>query len=87
LQNIYADGELTQAATCKDFLQVQSEGGRDVSRRLKHYNLDAIIAVGYRVNSKRATQFRIWATAVLKEYILKGYALNDERMKTGLNMT
>lgn len=87
LQNIYADKELSQDSTCKDFLQVQKEGNREVSRRLKHYNLDAIIAVGYRVNSKRATQFRIWTTAVLKEYIIKGFALNDERMKTGRNMT
>ncbi|MDR1888021.1 MAG: virulence RhuM family protein [Zoogloeaceae bacterium] len=87
LQNVYAEGELSADATCKDFLRVQTEGGRQVSRRLKHYNLDAIIAVGYRVNSKRATQFRIWATSVLKEYIIKGFALNDERMKTGRNMT
>ncbi|GHV23939.1 DNA-binding protein [Planctomycetales bacterium] len=87
LQNVYTEGELSADATCKDFLQVQTEGGRQVSRRLKHYNLDAIIAVGYRVNSKRATQFRIWATSVLKEYIIKGFALNDERMKTGRNMT
>jgi len=67
LQNVYTEGELSQQATCKDFLHVQTEGSREVSRRLKHYNLDAIIAVGYRVNSKRATQFRIWATSVLKE--------------------
>jgi hypothetical protein len=63
------------------------KGKRQVSRLIIHYNLDAIIAVGYRVNSKRATQFRIWATTVLKEYIIKGFALNDERMKTGRNMT
>lgn len=81
LQNVYAEGELHQEATCKDFLQVQKEGNREVSRRLKHYNLDAIIAVGYRVNSKRAAQFRIWATAVLKEYIIKGFMMDDDRLK------
>ncbi len=87
LANIYESGELPQEATTKDFLVVRKEGSRQVSRKLKHYNLDAIIAVGYRVNSKRATQFRIWATQVLKEYIIKGFVLNDERMKTGRNMT
>ena len=87
LQNIFSEGELEETATCKDFLQVRLEGNRQVNRKLKHYNLDAIIAVGYRVNSRRATQFRIWATKVLKEYIIKGFALNDERMKTGRNMT
>jgi len=87
LANIYKSGELNREATAKDFLVVRSEGARQVSRKLRHYNLDAIIAVGYRVNSKRATQFRIWATRVLKEYIVKGFALNDERMKTGRNMT
>ncbi|MGL6196893.1 MAG: RhuM family protein [Thermoguttaceae bacterium] len=87
LANIYESGELTAAATTKDFLVVRLEGTRQVSRNLKHYNLDAIIAVGYRVNSFQATQFRIWATSVLKEYIIKGFALNDERMKTGRNMT
>jgi len=74
-------------ATTEDFSVVQKEGKRKVSRTVKHHNLDVIIAVGYRVNSKRATQFRIWATTILKEYIFKGYALNDERMKTGRNMT
>ena len=87
LQNIYESGELGLEATAEDFSVVRREGARQVSRTLKHYNLDAIIAVGYRVNSKRATQFRIWATKVLKEYIVKGFALNDERMKTGRNMT
>ncbi|MDO5581721.1 MAG: virulence RhuM family protein [Planctomycetia bacterium] len=86
LQNIFSEGELDETATCKDFLQVRLEGNRQVNRKLKHYNLDAIIAVGYRVNSRRATQFRIWATKVLKEYIIKGFALNDERMKNGRNM-
>jgi hypothetical protein len=87
LKNIYETGELQAAATAEDFSVVRQEGNRQVSRFIKHYNLDAIIAVGYRVNSRRATQFRIWATAVLKEYIIKGFALNDERMKTGRNMT
>ena len=83
LKNIYADGELRQAATCSKMEQVQNEGKRSISRELLFYNLDAIIAVGYRVNSRRATQFRIGATQVLKEYIIKGFALNDERMKQG----
>ena len=87
LANIYESGELAPAATTKDFLVVRQEGARQVSRNLKHYNLDVAIAVGYRVNSRRATQFRIWATQILKEYIIKGFALNDERMKTGRNMT
>lgn len=87
LRNIYDEGELQERTTCKDSLQVQTEGVREVSRTRKFYNLDAIIAVGYRVNSKRATQFRIWATQILKEYIIKGFALNDERIKSGRNMT
>lgn len=87
LKNIYETRELQEVATTENFSVVRQEGNRQVSRTIKHYNLDAIIAVGYRVNSKRATQFRIWATAVLKEYIAKGFALNDERMKTGRNMT
>lgn len=87
LKKIYAEGELQDTATTKDFLVVRQEGARQVSRQIKHYNLDAIIAVGYRVNSARATQFRIWATKVLREYIIKGFALDDERMKTGRNTT
>lgn len=87
LKNIYAEGELQDSATTKDFLVVRQEGARQVTRQIKHYNLDAIIAVGYRVNSARATQFRIWATKVLREYIIKGFALDDERMKTGRNAT
>jgi hypothetical protein len=87
LQNISQTGELRIEATTEDFSVVRQEGTRQVSRNLKHYNLDVAIAVGYRVNSKRATQFRIWATEVLKEYIIKGFALNDERLKTGRNMT
>ena len=83
LNSIFSDGELAKEATCKKILQVQKEGVRDVSRQLEFYNLDAIIAVGYRVNSKRATQFRIWATRVLKEYIVKGFVLDDDRLKQG----
>ena len=83
LNSIFSDGELAKEATCKKILQVQKEGGREVSRQLEFYNLDAIIAVGYRVNSLRATQFRIWATRVLKEYIVKGFVLDDDRLKQG----
>jgi hypothetical protein len=83
LKNIYAEGELVEKATAEDFSVVQNEGGRAIRRTLKHYSLDAIIAVGYRVSSKRATQFRIWATQILKEYIRKGFVLDDERLKQG----
>lgn len=83
LKNIFAEGELEESATTEDFSVVQNEGGRAVRRMLKHYSLDAIIAVGYRVSSKRATQFRIWATQILKEYIRKGFVLDDERLKQG----
>lgn len=83
LKNIYAEEELEQAATTKKFLVVRQEGARQVQRNLDHYNLDAIIAVGYRVNSKKATRFRQWATKTLKEYIQKGFVLNDELMKNG----
>lgn len=81
LKKIYAEQELTEDSTCKDFLQVQSEGGRDVSRARKHYNLDAIISVGYRINSGRATQFRIWATQILKQHLVQGYTLNQKRLQ------
>ncbi|MFH2043696.1 MAG: virulence RhuM family protein [Pseudomonadota bacterium] len=81
LKNIYKELELSVSSTVEDFSVVQKEGNRAVSRTTKYYNLDAIIAVGYRVNSKRATQFRIWATNVLKEYIIKGFAMDDERLK------
>lgn len=87
LQNIFESGELSPEATTEEFSVVRQEGTRNVTRTLKHYNLDVIIAVGYRVNSRQATQFRVWATAVLKEYMIKGFALDDERMKTGQNMT
>jgi hypothetical protein len=81
LANIYESGELEQDATVSILEIVQKEGKRTVKRKLTFYNLDAIIAVGYRVNSKKATQFRIWATKVLKEYIIKGFVLDDERLK------
>lgn len=87
LKNIYNEGELQESATTEFFSVVRNEGERVVSRQIRHYNLDAIIAVGYRVNSARATQFRIWATKVLREYIVKGFVLDDERMKTGRNAT
>lgn len=83
LKNIFESGELDEIATCKEILQVQQEGERQVSRKQKFYNLDAIISVGYRVNSSKATQFRIWATQTLKEYIIKGFVLDDERLKQG----
>ena len=83
LKNIYAEEELLPEATAKKFLVVRKEGARNVRREIEHYNLDAIIAVGYRVNSKKATRFRQWATKTLKEYIQKGFVLNDEMMKNG----
>ena len=81
LKNIFDDGELIKEATVKKILTVQKEGNRNVKRNIEYYNLDAIIAVGYRINSKKATEFRIWATRVLKEYMIKGFALDDERLK------
>jgi hypothetical protein len=81
LKALYAEGELVPEATCKDYLQVQSEAGRKVRRKLKFYNLDAILAVGYRVRSPRGTQFRRWATERLREYLVKGFTLDDERLK------
>ncbi len=83
LNNIYEEGELQKEATCSKMEQVQAEGNRQVKRQLAFYNLDAIISVGYRINSKRATHFRQWATGVLKEYMTKGFALDDERLKQG----
>ncbi|HRE00293.1 MAG TPA: virulence RhuM family protein, partial [Ilumatobacteraceae bacterium] len=77
---VYDDGELEQKATCKEYLQVRREGSRNVQRRLVHYNLDMIISVGYRVRSKTATAFRTWATQRLREYIVKGFVLDDERL-------
>jgi hypothetical protein len=76
LNKIYSDGELNQNATVAKNATVQIEAGREVKREIEYYNLDAIISVGYRVNSKQGTQFRIWATHVLRDYLLKGYALN-----------
>jgi len=81
IRNVFAEGELQEAATVKDFLIVRQEGSRQVSRSVEHYNLDVIISVGYRVKSHRGTQFRIWATQRLREYIVKGFALDDERLK------
>ncbi|HOA05723.1 MAG TPA: RhuM family protein [Candidatus Fermentibacter daniensis] len=72
---------MDEAATCKDFLQVQPEGGRQIQRARKHYNLDAIISVGYRIKSHVATRFQQWATQRLKEYIVKGFTMDDERLK------
>lgn len=83
LENIYQDAELQRDATISILEMVRQEGSRSVSRKVMFYNLDAIISVGYRVNSRRATQFRIWATGVLKEYMRKGFALDDERLKQG----
>jgi hypothetical protein len=81
LKGLYAEGEIISEATCKDGLQVRSEGGRQVRRLVKFYNLDAILAVGYRVRSPRGTQFRRWATERLREYLVKGFTLDDERLK------
>ena len=81
LKAIFAEGELAEAATCKDYLQVRAEGGREVSRKLRHYRLEAILAVGFRVRSQRGTQFRQWATARLSEYLVKGFTMDDERLK------
>ena len=83
LSNIYSDGELDKLATVRKFRTVQKEGNRAVQRELEYYNLDAIISVGYRANSTKATQFRIWATNTLKEFIIKGFVLDDERLKQG----
>jgi prophage maintenance system killer protein len=81
LKNIYADGELEEPATAKDFLAVRLEGKRQVQRQLKHYNLDAIISVGYRVNSRRGVRFRQWATGVLRDHLVRGYTINRQRFE------
>jgi hypothetical protein len=81
LRGIFTEGELVEAATCKDYLQVRLEGGREVSRSLRHYRLDAILAVGFRVRSHRGTQFRQWAIGRLNEYLVKGFTMDDERLK------
>lgn len=83
IKNIYESGELDENATCKDYLQVRTEGSRQVKRTLKHYDLDVIISVGYRVRSHRGTQFRKWATERLREYLVKGFTMDDERLKEG----
>mgnify|MGYP005929740325 CR=1 FL=1 len=87
LNNIYEDGELNRNSTVSKMEIVQPEGSRNIKREVEFYNLDAIIAVGYRVNSRRATQFRIWATKTLREYLVKGYLLDDNRFKTGQSLT
>jgi len=81
IKNIYEETELDSTSTCRKFRQVQIEGNRRIIRNIDHYNLDVIISVGYRVKSKRGTQFRIWANKVLKEYLVEGYALNAKRLK------
>lgn len=81
IRNIYEEGELQEISTVKDYLTVQNEGKRSVQRSISIYNLDVIISVGYRVKSHRGTQFRIWATQQLKEFLIKGFVLNDERLK------
>ncbi|HAQ61459.1 TPA: cell filamentation protein Fic [Candidatus Delongbacteria bacterium] len=83
LKNVYTSGELKEEATIRNFRIVQKEGERNVEREVAFYNLDAIISIGYRVNSIKATEFRIWATNTLKEFIVKGFVLNDEQMKNG----
>ena len=85
IKNIYMDKELTEDLTCKKLLQVQKEGNRSVKRNIEHYNLDMIIALGYRVQSDVAVRFRVWATKRLHEYIQKGFTLDDERLKEGGN--
>ena len=81
VQNIFEEGELASTGTVANFALVQSEGGREVAREIDHYNLDVIISVGYRVKSHRGTQFRVWATQRLREYIIKGFTLDDDRLK------
>lgn len=81
LKNIFETGELQREATVAKIATVQTEGGRKVNRNLEHYNLDAIISVGYRVNSQKATQFRIWATGIIKQYIRDGYVINEALLR------
>jgi prophage maintenance system killer protein len=80
LGHIFKEGELKEVSTCKEFLQVQLEGGRKIRRKIKYYNLDAVISVGYRINSKTATEFRQWATRTLREHIIKGYTINRKQI-------
>ena len=86
IKNIYEEGELIPEATVKDYLTVRNEGGRRVQRNVAHYNLDMIIAVGYRIRSHRGTQFRRWATERLREYLVKGFVMDDERLKQRRNL-
>ena len=81
ISNIYQTGELEKEATCAKIAQVQKEGNREITRQINHYNLDIIIAVGYRVNSIRGTEFRIWANKILKDYLIKGFSINEKRLK------
>ena len=81
INHIYSDGELDKNSTCQEFRQVRKEGKREVSRNIPYYNLDMIISVGYRVNSKRGIQFRKWANSILKDFLLKGYAVNQKRLE------
>lgn len=81
IRNVYKAGELDEISTCAKFAQVQTEGSRTIRREVIHYNLDLIISVGYRINSKLGTQFRIWANKILKEYLVKGYSLNETRLR------
>lgn len=86
IKNIYAEGELEQGATVRKFRIVQREGSRDVQREVEFYNLDLILSVGYRISSHRGTQFRKWATERLREYLVKGFTMDDERLKEGRNL-
>jgi hypothetical protein len=86
IKKIFEEGELEEKSTVRYFRTVQTEGKRDVTRDVEHYNLDAIISVGYRVNSHRGTQFRIWATQRLREYLIKGFTLDDDRLKSAGQM-
>ena len=81
IRNAYDEGELDKGSTCKEYLQVQTEGKRKVKRIQKYYDLDVIISVGYRVHSKRGTSFRIWAREIIKDYLVKGYAVNERIRK------
>lgn len=82
INNVFKEGELNKSSTVKEYLTVQKEGKRKVERKIEYYNLDVIISIGYRVKSKRGTQFRIWANKVLRDYLVKGYALNEKTLKT-----
>lgn len=86
LRNVYLERELNKDSTTEKISVVRKEGNRNVKRNIEFYNLDAIIAVGYRVNSKKATQFRIWATNVLKKYIIKGFVIDKEKVKMDLSL-